>query len=208
MLAEPLQKRDMKQLNNSINKVLIVEDHVTLADGLQREIESIAPHAEVCVAHSLEAAQTLLREWRPVLVIMDFKLGDRCITEILRSWEGKSLAPFILGMSHCASLDEASTAIRGGFTRVLDKPFTTSEFLEAVFDVVENPAPLPLEVGRMTNPGLYSDTGIDLKKLIASFESSLFASAESVTTSKRGLGRLLGISRQLVQYHLSKRRSD
>ncbi|ABC32201.1 probable two-component response regulator [Hahella chejuensis KCTC 2396] len=192
-------------LSVRINRILLAEESPTLCARLRRTLVQMAPHADIHTTASVEQTRREILEWRPVLAVIDFVLEGGNIVPLLGDAELIPAAPFVLGIAPDASRADTVQAMRCGFSYVIDKPFDLGTFEQAVLQTVSSPMSLASSINRIVSPLLYSDDDeLDLKKLTAEIETLIFKMAIAITGSKKGLGRLLGISRQLVQYHLKK----
>ncbi|MBU6952116.1 MULTISPECIES: response regulator [unclassified Hahella] len=192
-------------LSVRINRILLAEESPTLRARLRHTLAQMAPHADIHTSASVEQTRREILEWRPVLAVIDFVLEGGNIVPLLSEAELIPAAPFILGIAPDASRADTVQAMRCGFSYVIDKPFDPGTFEQAVLQTVTAPTSLASSINRIVSPLLYSDYNeLDLKKLTAEIETLIFRMATAVTGSKKGLGRVLGISRQLVQYHLKK----
>ncbi|WLQ11946.1 hypothetical protein O5O45_19650 [Hahella aquimaris] len=192
-------------LSVRINRILLAEESPVLCARLRHTLAQMAPHADIHVSASVEQTRRELLEWRPVLAVINFMLEDGGIASLLNDIGLFPVAPFVLGITSNGSRADTVLAMRCGFSYVIDKPFDLGTFEQAVLQTVSSPMSLASSINRIVSPLLYSDDDeLDLKKLTADIETLIFKMAIAITGSKKGLGRLLGISRQLVQYHLKK----
>lgn len=174
--------------------------------ALATHLCQLAPAASIRHTDSLVDMVDSMEHWHPVLVIMEFTLSDGCIVPLLEQGLLSYRAPFMVGIADGQCCEEVARAMRCGVSYVVNASVDEQRLETVLTEIVLEPACLEHCVCSMVNPLLYSDDEqLDLKKLSDQFEHYIFTSASAVTTSKNGLARLLGISRQLVQYHLKKK---
>jgi DNA-binding response OmpR family regulator len=189
--------------NARIDRILLAENSV---DQHQRGLLArLMPDAEVRSTNNLAEARSLILSWKPVLAVMDFRLADGDVFSLIEEASLIQTIPFILGVSGCATRAETALAVRGGFSHVLDMPFDALEFEQALRYVVTTPAPLAPSLKQVISPFLYATPHrFNIRKFNGEVEELIFQFAGTMTRSKKELARILGISRQLVQYHVRK----
>lgn len=192
-------------LSAKINRILLAEDDAELREQLLAHLHRLAPSAVVRCTTSVADTCAVLEQWKPVLAVIDFALAGDCFIQRIRSQRQLYCAPFALGITDTAVCEDIALAMRHGFSHVLDKPVDPLRFDQALQQMVSEPAPLESSINRMVSPFIYGDTDqFDLKRMSDAIEQHIFTTASGVVQSKIGLARMLGISRQLVQYHLRK----
>lgn len=194
--------------SSKIDKILLALGNSSREDLLVARLCQLAPDASIRCANTLAQTLTCLEQWHPVLAVIDFSLGDGRILSVLERGDLRYRVPFMVGVAQDACCEEVASAMRWGVSYVLDAPVDVQRLESVLTTVVLEPASLEQCVSGMVNPLLYADgQQLNLKKLSEQFEHYVFTSASHVATSKNGLARLLGISRQLLQYHLKKKES-
>ena len=116
-------------------KILIVDDEEGMRDGAARSLESFRVPLEEfgdTVGFELKTAPDgasavgLIGEWRPDILLLDYKLPDMTGIDVLSETEGGRGAQTIM-ITAFASLDVAVTATKRGAFDFLAKPFTPDE---------------------------------------------------------------------------------
>lgn len=118
-----------------MTSVLVVEDDPSFATTLARTLESAA--YRVTVAASLEQAVVALHAHAFDVLLTDLRLEEGNGIDLLSEVRSLNAAPRAILMSGYASARDHQTATDLGVVRVLCKPFTPSELLEAVRQAVE-----------------------------------------------------------------------
>lgn len=196
-------------LSTKIDKILLAEYEESLLKPLTEHLRKLAPWAALMTTTSVSDTCKLLDEWKPALAVIDFSLQEGNFIEHLQTRPSWCCAPFTLGISDNNTCEETTIAMLHGFSYVLDKPIKLEKFDMLLQQIVSEPAPLEVCLNRFINPLMYSNTDhLDLKRVSEEIERHIFNAAQNLEKSKSGLARLLGISRQLVQYHLKKSASD
>lgn len=114
-------------------RILIVEDHTTIAQGLKRELGSLG-HEVVGMTDNASDAMKLAAEMKPDLILMDIGLpGDVDGIAVASAIRGNENIPvvFLTGHSDDATLDRALKASPFGY---IVKPFEKRE-IEATIRV-------------------------------------------------------------------------
>lgn len=113
-----------------MSAVLIVEDDPSFATTLARSLEG--ERHRVTVASSVEQAFQALSSTRFDVLLTDLRLQDRDGIDLLAMVRALPDAPRAILMSGFASARDHQTATELGAVRVLCKPFTPRDLLEAV----------------------------------------------------------------------------
>jgi PAS domain S-box-containing protein len=117
-------------------KVLVVDDH---EDGREVLLEMLSMcNAEVKAAGSAPEALTLVRDWRPEVVVSDISMpgvdGYTFIRQ-LRALDGVKPIPAIAVTAH-ALAEDRERALAAGFQNHLAKPVKLSELIQSIATVV------------------------------------------------------------------------
>lgn len=192
--------------SSRIDKILLALQDTSQQAMVAARLCQLAPGADIRRTHTLNDTLDAIEHWRPVIALLDLSLGNGAWLTLLEQGGLSYHPPFLLAFADDIDCESVARAMRAGVTYVLSADVDEQRFVSVLQQVVLVPAPLERCIGGIVNPLLYSDDGqLDLKKLSDQFEHHIFTRASHVASSKNGLARLLGISRQLVQYHLKKK---
>jgi DNA-binding NarL/FixJ family response regulator len=112
-------------------KILIVDDHAIVRDGLRRMLAAVG-HEPVIEAANGREALSIARTERPDLIILDLNLPGLGGLELIRRLMADDRAMRILVLSMHAEAIYASRALDAGATGYLSKNASPDELLEAV----------------------------------------------------------------------------
>lgn len=127
---------------NERRQLLIVEDDEAFARTLKRSFERRG--YDVRVAHSPEALDGLLADWRPGYAVVDLKLGGASGLACVQTLRALDPAMRIVVLTGFASIATAVEAIKLGASYYLAKPSNTDD-IEAAFERSEGNADAPLD---------------------------------------------------------------
>ncbi len=194
-------------LSTKIDKILIAEPSLDMIDLIKSAVSSKAPHAAIRVATNQNKMKSELQAWMPVMMVvrLDWLFSNgRCIFSIHGQRDGYT-PPFMLGLNDRQTTAYVVDAVRYGCSKVIDLTHDEQTIQQGILASVYEQLSMPLLLSHVIAAQLYNDQGrFDLKNYIKDVENNIFRVALTVTQSKNGLSKLLGISRQLVQYHLKK----
>ena len=110
--------------------VLVVDDEPGMRHFLEK---ALAPRvAQVLSAGSAEQAETLLRQHRVDLVLLDIALPGKDGIALLRDLRAQGIGAEVVLITAFADLDTAIAALRAGAGDMLLKPFRVTQMLGAV----------------------------------------------------------------------------
>jgi DNA-binding NarL/FixJ family response regulator len=112
-------------------KILIVDDHAIVRDGLRRMLAAVG-HEPVIEAANGREALSIARTESPDLIILDLNLPGLGGLELIRRLIADDRAKRILVLSMHAEAIYASRALDAGATGYLSKNASPEELLEAV----------------------------------------------------------------------------
>lgn len=139
---------------NRVVRVLLVDDHQIMLDGLQKLIESSGDFEIVGQARTGDQAVSLTIEHRPDVVVMDVILTGRDGIDACR--EIKETVPETRVLMLTAATEEESVlnAISAGATGYLRKLSNAQKLLDTIRDVAEGEYRMPQEVMRKVFAGI------------------------------------------------------
>jgi DNA-binding NarL/FixJ family response regulator len=140
-----------------MKRILIVDDHEVLREGVKRVFDKQPGTATFGEASTLQDAQRLVREQDWDIVVLDISLGDRSGLEVLR--ELKQIRPRlpVLILSMHSGEQFARRALKAGASGYITKDSPRAELVKAVDKVMSG--------GRYISPTL-------AEKLIFDFEDT------------------------------------
>jgi DNA-binding NtrC family response regulator len=177
-------------------RALVVEDDASLCRTL---VHALAPWAsEVRVATTLVEARWQFEEFRPELVVLDFKLPDGTATDVLANVHSVAPLPAIVALSAFADPGDAFALAEVGVRAYLQKPVRLGELNDAIKKALTEPPPLSLSARQAVGH-------VSLKEAEEALRRTMVKEAlERVGGNRRGAARMLGISRELLQHVLRK----
>jgi DNA-binding NarL/FixJ family response regulator len=138
-----------------MRKILIVDDHEVLRDGVKRVFDRQAETTTFGEAGTVPEALKLIREQDWDVVVLDISLGDRSGLEVLK--ELRQLRPGlpVLVLSMHSEEQYARRAFMAGAAGYITKDSPRAELVEAIERVAEG--------GRYMSPALAENLVIDLE---------------------------------------------
>jgi DNA-binding NarL/FixJ family response regulator len=119
-----------------MKKILIIDDHEVLRDGVKRVFDKPPGTAIFGEASNLQEALTLVREQDWDIVVLDISLGDRSGLEVLK--ELKEIRPRlpVLILSMHSEEQFARRALKAGASGYITKDSPRAELVKAVNKVM------------------------------------------------------------------------
>ena len=153
--------------DNRVVRVLLVDDHQIMLDGLQKLLESSGDFEIVGQARTGDQAVSLAIDHKPDVVVMDVILTGRNGIDACR--EIKETVPDTRVLMLTAATEEESVlnAISAGATGYLRKLSNAQKLLDTIRDVAEGEYRMPQEVmrkvfaGIRTSPQLADKSALD-----------------------------------------------
>jgi DNA-binding NarL/FixJ family response regulator len=118
------------------SRVVVVEDHPVLCDGLKQLIGSQPDLACVGVADDISSAKRLVEECRPDLMLLDLRLKAGDALDFIKTLRVEYPQVKVLVLSQYDELIFAVRALRAGASGYIMKENTTDEVLRAVRKVL------------------------------------------------------------------------
>lgn len=112
-------------------KVLVVDDHVVVREGIRRLLATITG-AEIHEAANAQDAITLSRSIRPDVVVLDIDLNGASGLELLRRFKADNAAFRVIMFTMHSEANYAMRALRAGASGYVSKSSGASELLTAV----------------------------------------------------------------------------
>jgi two-component system response regulator RegA len=176
----------------ALQRLLVVEDN----DALRRTLAlALADRAsDVRSAATLVEAESLIREWHPDAVVLDFALPDGNAFDVLRVIAETEPLPAMVAMSGMAEPAETFRLAQLGVRAFVSKPIDP-EALDQALDTAPDLVPMVrAAVGH-----------VGVQQVEAQVRSTMVSEALARAQGSRNrAARLLSISRQLLQHILKK----
>jgi two-component system invasion response regulator UvrY len=139
-----------------MKKILIVDDHEVLREGVKRIFDKQPGAATFGEASTAQEALDLVREQDWDVVVLDLSLGGRSGLEVLR--ELKQIRPKlpVLILSMHSEAQFARRAFKAGAAGYITKDSPRAELVKAISKVIEG--------GRYVSPALAEELVIDLER--------------------------------------------
>jgi DNA-binding NtrC family response regulator len=181
----------------TVERVLVVEDNRLLLRTFERALAARFPEVRSC--STVDQVRRLLDTWSPDLIILDYVLPDGDARAILDAISLLQPAPVVVAVSGEASPVEAFELAHRGVRAFLPKPISLVE-LERAIDLALKTAP-GLEPHLRQTVGHRGLAEVAEKVRDVMIDEAL----ARASGSRRGAARVLGTSRQLLQYLLRRR---
>jgi DNA-binding NarL/FixJ family response regulator len=122
--------------NETKSRVVVVEDHPVLCDGLKQLINSQPDLICVGVAGDISGAKRLVEECKPDLMVLDLRLKAGDALDFIKTLRVECPQVKVLVLSQYDELIFAERALRAGAAGYIMKENTTDEVLRAVRKVL------------------------------------------------------------------------
>lgn len=116
-------------------KVLVVDDHVVVREGVRRLLATL-PGTEIAEASSAREALSEYRRFEPDVVILDINLEASSGLEFLQRLRAQSRAPRVVMFSMHSGPGYVTRALHAGAMGYVSKSAPASELVEAVAQVM------------------------------------------------------------------------
>jgi two-component system, response regulator RegA len=179
-------------------EMLIVDDDPSLRQALASEFENDGYRIVCC--GSIGDALATLELGHPDLLLLDLSLPDGDAFDVLDAIGRSGRMPAIVAMSGVASPIDGFRLAQLGTVEFLSKPFSTDELRTAVERAISEP--------RNLKPHLRNVVGhLSVQDVEAQLRSTMVEEALARSDgSRKRAAALLGVSRQVLQFILRKRK--
>ena len=153
--------------DNRVVRVLLVDDHQIMLDGLQKLLESSGDFEIVGQARTGDQAVSLAIEHKPDVVVMDVILTGRDGIDACREINETVPETRVLMLTAATEEESVLNAISAGATGYLRKLSNAEKLLDTIRDVAEGEYRMPQEVmrkvfaGIRTSPQLADKSALD-----------------------------------------------
>ncbi len=195
-------------------KVLIVDDHPLIAEGLQNSLSGNGSISVCGIAHSARECMALFNEYRPDVILLDIKLPDGSGTEISKAIIQTNPQQKIIALTSYNQKYYVQEMIRNGVQGYLLKNATPSEIIEAIICVSEGENYFSPEIERLLhskcdNQIFLSKREIEVLHLIAQgltnaeIADKLFISPFTADSHRKNLILKLGAKNTASLIHIA-----
>ena len=140
--------------DNRVVRVLLVDDHQIMLDGLQKLLESSGDFEIVGQARTGDQAVSLTIEHKPDVVVMDVILTGRDGIDACREINETVPDTRVLMLTAATEEESVLNAISAGATGYLRKLSNAQKLLDTIRDVAEGEYRMPQEVMRKVFAGV------------------------------------------------------
>ena len=139
---------------NRVVKVLLVDDHQIMLDGLQRLLESTDDLEVVGVALHGDEATALAQELKPDVIVMDVILSGKDGIELCREIRESLPDTRVLMLTASTEEERVMDAVYAGATGYLRKLSGYQKLIDTIQDVADGEYRIPQEVMRRLFAGM------------------------------------------------------
>jgi DNA-binding NarL/FixJ family response regulator len=185
----------MKQ-DRSCIRVLCVDDHPLVREGISRKIERQQDMKVVGTASTGEDAVLLFKRHKPDVVLMDLQLPGLSGIEAIKAIRSADSEARIIVLTMYGGDEDIYRAIHAGAASYLLKDTLTNDLISIVRLVYRGEHPLPPVVASRladrVGHGTISPREVEVLQLIA------------VGRRNKEIGEILGITQETVQTHIKR----
>ena len=135
-------------------KILIVDDHALVREGLGQVLSGMYPRLELLHAGTGAAAIDMLLPHRNIdLVLLDYHLPDMNGLQVLRQMGRIQPSLVVLMISGSTTLQLIQMALKDGAAGFVTKTGNTDDLLDAINQVLEGEIYIPHELRPLINAG-------------------------------------------------------
>jgi two-component system response regulator RegA len=175
----------MNTTNNEQTSLLLVDDDLTFCEVLSRALGKRG--FQVTVAHSVEQALPLAKEFPPEYAVVDLKMSGASGLVLIRELHELDPATRIVVLTGYASIATAVEAIKLGATQYLSKPANADEIVAAFGHSATTELALsaqPTSVNRLEWE--------HIQRVLQENQGNISATARALNMHRRTLQRKLG----------------
>lgn len=125
-----------KEQNQKKSRVVVIEDHPVLCEGLRQLINNQPDLACVGIAYNTSDAKRLVEECKPDLMVLDLRLKGGDALDLIKTLRVEHPQVKVLVLSQYDELIFAERALRAGAFGYIMKENTTDEILRALRKVL------------------------------------------------------------------------
>jgi two-component system response regulator RegA len=182
----------------SVERVLVVEDSRVLLRSLRGVLT--ATYSDVRACRSVAEVEASVADWWPDLVLLDVVLPDGDAHSVLQVLERRDPAPAVIAMTGSAGRAQSFALGMRGVRGFLEKPLRLDRLEAMIRQALETTPDLRPVLKQSVGHKLLADVETEVRTVM------LDEALARTGGSRRGAARLLGMSRQLLQYVLRRNR--
>ena len=186
----------------TVFKILIVDDHPLLAEGLTAVLEA-AGFDVAGVASTVESGIEAYRRHMPEVVLLDLSLGERSGFDLVRDLIQRGFSPKVLVFTMHEDLQHATEAIRLGVLGYVLKGSPGASIIEAVKTVSRGERHYPPDLLFKASEAALRQTGPNVIDSLSDRERQVLQLVVSGHTSN-SIGELLHLSPKTVDTYRSR----
>jgi DNA-binding NarL/FixJ family response regulator len=184
------------KLQKPLIRILCVDDHPLVREGIARKIDRQADMRVVGTASTGEEAIELFRTRRPDIVLMDLELPGMSGIEVIEAIRREDASAKVIVLTVYSGDEDIYRAIHAGAASYLLKDTLSNDLVEVVRQVSRGERPISPAVAsrlafRLDHGGL-SAREIEVLKLIADGKRN------------KEIADVLGITQETVQTHIKR----
>ena len=180
-----------------MNKIVIVEDNVSLSLGIKEVINATEEFVVVDIYHNAEDAVKNFKDDSPDIVLMDIelpKMNGIEATKLIK--EIKPSIP-ILVITVYEDSEHVFEALCAGATGYLTKNASSKQIVEALHELLSGGAPMSIKIARMVVNSFKKAT----RSVLSDRETEVL-NLLSTGKSFKSIGESLFISRNTIKFHI------
>lgn len=179
-------------------KILVVDDHALVREGLQQVLQGLHPQVEVLQAADCKQAFALADSHRDIdLTLLDFHLPDMTGLEALRIFGAQHPELPVLILSASADVPMMRQVLSAGASGFVTKSSRSDELLLAVRKVLDGEVYLPAALRNADG----TSSGVEISKLTHRQELVLHELLDG--RSNREISVALSVSEETVKTHIA-----
>lgn len=191
-------------MTQELIRIVLVDDHPVVRDGLAGQIETQPDLAVVGQAGTGQEGVAVIATTAPDLVITDLRMPGGTGLELIAQVQARHPDLPLLVLSTYSSPDEVTAALRAGATSYLLKDSTRHELFAAIRTTAAGSSVLSPSLRAVVRAALNAPTSADrTDDLVSPREHEILALMADGRTN-REIGRALHISEATVKTHLAR----
>ncbi|MFP4379720.1 MAG: response regulator transcription factor [Candidatus Sumerlaeia bacterium] len=196
------------QTRTSPKKIMVVDDHPIIRQGLQRLIENKAPDLELCweADSSMEALNQMGEGARPDIMLVDLSLKESSGFDLIKSVRNRFANMPILVVSMHEEMRYAERALHCGASGYIMKREMSSKVIDAIHEVLQGNMYVSEELKNLLLQQQFSrnaDAGGSPTELLSDREFEVFSQIGQAKTIAE-ISKALHVSVKTVETHCAR----